>query len=101
MLGGFVRADEEHWDVTSIAFFQNGVLVDVYFSQNGAKFSQQWRYGGLRFFAEMASGARIKSDVARAAGCEPRVFGRVARAHGFPSSASRSSGVFAKSDMAG
>jgi hypothetical protein len=75
MFGSFVRPDEDHGDVPSITLFQNGVLVDVHFSQGSAKFAQQRRDGGLGFFAKVAAGTRIERDIARATGSEPDIFG--------------------------
>src|SRR5215472_14269202 len=82
MLGGFVRADEDYRDDQSIALFQNGIFVDVDFTEDSAKFLEQRRDGGFGFFAKMAARPRVERNVAWAAGRELRVFGRVARAHG-------------------
>ena len=57
MLGGFVRADENDRNVPSIALFQNGVFVDVHFTEDSAKFAEQGRDGGLCFFAKVTAGA--------------------------------------------
>jgi hypothetical protein len=57
-----------------MAFFKNGVFVDVDFPEDRAKFAEQGRDGSLGFFAKMTAGTRIECDVPRAACREPRVF---------------------------
>ena len=65
MLGGFVRADENHGDVPSIALFQDRVFVDVDFAEHKAKFAEQRRDGRLGFFAKMTPGTRVERDIPR------------------------------------
>ena len=81
MLGGFVRTDENHGDVPSVAFFQNSIFVDVHFAENGAELAEQRGNGGLGFFAKVTAGARIERNAAWAAGRELRIFRGTARAH--------------------
>ena len=82
MLRGFAPGDENHRNVPSKALLQSGIFVDVDLAQRGAKFAQQGRDSGLCLLAKMASRSCVQRDVARTAGREPRIFGRVARAHG-------------------
>ena len=82
MLRRFVLADENYRDIPSIALLEKRIFVDVDLVQSGPEFAQQGCDGGFGFLTKVTSGTRIQSDVARAAGLEPNVFGRVVCAHG-------------------
>ena len=82
MLRGLVLADENYRDIPSIALSENRIFVDVDLVQRGLEFAQQGCDGGFGFLTKVTSTARVQSDVVGAAGRQPRVFGRVVRAHG-------------------
>ena len=82
MLGGLVLPDEDYRDIPSVALPENRIFVDVDLLQGGSEFAQQGCDGGFGFLTKVTSGTRVQGDVARATGLEPRVFGRVVRAHG-------------------
>src|SRR6266850_119707 len=69
--GSFHQASQR--DSASRICLQNFILIHIYFVQNRAKLAQDRRDRGLRFVAEMASRARIQSDIARPG---PHVAGR-------------------------
>lgn len=71
MLRGFACADENHWNVPAVAFFEDRIFLDVDFAKDRAELAKQRRDGGLRFLAEMTSGARVQGNVARSASSEP------------------------------
>jgi hypothetical protein len=50
--------------------------------QRGPEFGQHGGDNGFGFLAKVASRARVQSDVSRATGGKPSIFGRVVRAHG-------------------
>ena len=82
MLGGLVLPDENHRDIPSIARCENRVFVDVDLVQRGPEFAQHRGDDGFGLLTKVTSRARVQSDVSRATGRQPRVFGRVVRAHG-------------------
>ena len=81
MLGGFAGANEDHWNVPSVTFFENCIILDIHFSQRRPEFAQQIRYRFLGFFSKMAARPRIESDFARARGGQTRVLRMIF--HGF------------------
>lgn len=74
MLGHFPCAHKNDWNVPTVSLFENRVVLDVYFMQRGAKFTQQGRDGRLSFFAKMAARSRIERHLARTRDRETRVF---------------------------
>jgi hypothetical protein len=83
MLGGFVRADENHWNIPSVAFYQDGIPVDVYLAQRSAKFGKQRHNRRLGFVAKMTARTSVESNVTLARGGQSRVFGMSAHGFGF------------------
>ena len=82
MLRGLVLADENYRDIPSIALPENRIFVNVDLLQGGSEFAQQGCDGGFGFLTKVTSRSRVQSDVSRATGHKPRVFGRVVGAHG-------------------
>ena len=80
MLSGFVRADEHHRDVPTVAPCKFWILIDIHFSKFGAKFAKQWLEQGFRVLAEVAPWAGVESDLERVSGDQARILGR--DAHG-------------------
>ena len=66
MLGGFSRAQKNDRDVVVVAGAKVRVFVDIDFREARAEFFQQGSDLRLGLFAEVAAGARIDRDVARA-----------------------------------
>ena len=83
MLRRFVLADEDHRDVPPAAILQNRILINVHFSQDKTEFAQNRRDGRFRLVAKMATGTRVKCDVAGPATGQSRVFRGVAHGLGF------------------
>ncbi len=83
MLRRFVLADEDHRDVPPVAILQNGILINVHFAQDKTEFAQNRRDGRFRLVAKMATGTRVKCDVAGPATGQSRVFRGVAHGLGF------------------
>ena len=82
MLGGLVLPDEKDRDIPSIALGENRIFVDVDLVQRGPEFAQHGGDDGFGFLTKVTSRARVQSDVSRATGRKPSIFGRVVRAHG-------------------
>ena len=83
MLGGLVLPDENDRDIPSIALGENLIFVDVDLVQRGPEFAQHGGDDGFGFLTKMTSRARVQSDISRATGRKPRIFGPVVRAHGW------------------
>ncbi len=83
MLRRFVLADEDHRDVPRVAILQNGILINVHFAQDNTEFAQNRRDSRFRLVAKMATGTRVKCDVARPTAGHSRVFRGVAHGLGF------------------
>src|SRR5260370_13465192 len=65
MFGGFVRADEDHGNIPTVALPEHRIGIYIDFAKGSAEFAQEWRDGRLGLVAEVASGTRVESNVAR------------------------------------
>lgn len=74
MLGGFARADEDHWNIQPVTLFENRVLIDIYLTQHSAELGQQRCDGRLGLCAKMAARPRVESHFARTRGGQARIF---------------------------
>lgn len=83
MFRGLVLPDENDRDIPSIALGENLIFVDVDLVQRGPEFAQHGGDDGFGFLTKMTSRARVQSDISRATGRKPRIFGPVVRAHGW------------------
>lgn len=81
VFGRFARANEDYGNVQPITLFENRIPFDVHFAKHSAAFAQQWCYGRLGFFAEVAARPRIQGDFARARGSQPPIL--LMPLHGF------------------
>ncbi len=75
MLRRFPLADEDHGNIPTVALLQDRIVIDIDFAESGAEFLQERRDGGLGFVADVASGSRVESNVARPGSGQPGVFG--------------------------
>jgi hypothetical protein len=64
MLRRFLLANEDHWNIPTIALLEDRIGIYIHFAEGGAEFSQERRDGRLGFVAEVASGTRVESNVA-------------------------------------
>jgi hypothetical protein len=78
MLRCFPLADEDHRNIPPVALLQDRIGIYIHFSEFGAEFAQEWRDGRLSFIAQVASTARIESNVTRAGSGKTGVFGMIA-----------------------
>ena len=78
MLRRFFVADEDHRNIPTVALLQNRIGIYVDFPERSAEFLQERRDGSFGFVAEVASRARVESNVAGAADGEAGVFGMCA-----------------------
>lgn len=83
MFRSLVLPDENDRDIPSIALGENLIFVDVDLVQRGPEFAQHGGDDGFGFLTKMTSRARVQSDISRATGRKPRIFGPVVRAHGW------------------
>jgi len=58
-----------------VALLQNRVVINIDFAEGGTDFAQERGDRGLGFVAKVASGTRVKCDVAWTGGGEPSIFG--------------------------
>ena len=82
VLCGLVFPDENYRDIPSIALCENRIFVNVDLVQRGPEFAQHRGDDGFGFLTKVTSRSRVQSDVSRATGHKPRVFGRVVCALG-------------------
>ena len=74
MLRGFARANENHWNVQTVAFFENCVLFDIHFAQRSGEFCAGAAPTAVfSFLAKMATRPRVKGDLTRASSGQARV----------------------------
>jgi len=83
MLRRFAVPDENHRNIPSIAFFQNGIFIHVHFVKHRAKLAQNRYDLGLCLVAKMAARARVQRDVPRPAPRQPQIFRGIAHGWGF------------------
>ncbi len=67
MLGGFLLADEEHWDIPTVALLQQRIIIYIDLAEDRAEFAQERRDGGLSFVAEVTPRPGVERDVERTA----------------------------------
>ncbi len=67
MLRGFLRADEEHRNIPTVALPKDRIVIYVDLSQNSAEFSQEGRDGSLSFVAKVTARTSVERDVEWAA----------------------------------
>src|SRR5260370_17491736 len=75
MLRRFSLADENHWNIPTVALLQDRIGVYIDFPESGAEFPQERLNGGLGFVAEVAPGTRVESNVAGPGSAKAGVFG--------------------------
>lgn len=66
MLSSFFLADENHRNVPTVALLQDWIGIYIDFPKRSAEFFQERRDGSFGFVAEVASRARVESNVAGA-----------------------------------
>jgi len=75
MLCRFPLADEDYRNIPAVALLKDRIGIYIHFSECGAEFLQERRDGRLGFVAEVASGTRIESNLARSGSGKAGVFG--------------------------
>src|SRR5712691_11917399 len=75
MLRRFPLSDEDHRNIPTVALLQDRIGIYIDFPEGRAEFSQERRDGRLGFVAEVASGTRVESNVARPGSGKAGVFG--------------------------
>ena len=65
MLGEELGADENYGDVVVVALEEDGVIIDIDFTEGGACGGEDRGHGGFGFFTEMAAFAHVHGDIAR------------------------------------
>jgi hypothetical protein len=75
MLRRFSLADENHWNIPTVALLQDRIGVYIDFPESDAEFPQERLNGGLGFVAEVAPGTRVESNVAGPGSGKAGVFG--------------------------
>jgi hypothetical protein len=68
MLGEKLRADENYRYVVVVALEEDGIIVNIHFTERGACGSKDGGHSGFGFFAKMTALAHVHGDVSRA--CE-------------------------------
>src|SRR5258708_16126630 len=67
MLCGFLLADEEHWDIPTVALHQQRIIIYIDLSEDRAEFPQERHDGGLGFVAKVTPRTRVERDVEQTA----------------------------------
>ena len=75
MLRRFLLTDEDHRNIPTVALLQDRIRIYIDFPEGGAEFSQERRDGRLGLVAQVASGTRVESNVARPGSGKAGVFG--------------------------
>jgi hypothetical protein len=75
MLRRFPPANEDHWNIPTIALLEHSIVINIDLPEGGAEFSQERRDGILGFVAEVAPGARVEGHVAGPGSGKAGVFG--------------------------
>lgn len=75
MLGSFLRADENDRNIPAVALFQDRIVINIDFAEDGVEFRQNRGDRGFGFLAKVASWTRVESDVAWAGSGKAGVFG--------------------------
>ena len=78
MLRRLPLADKDHRNIPTVALLEDGIIINVDFSEGGAELSQERRDDSLGFLAEVAPRTGVQSYVAGAASSETDVFGKSA-----------------------
>jgi hypothetical protein len=68
-------ANKNHRNVPTVALLQDRIGIYIDLPEDSAEFSQERRDGRLGFVAEVASGTRVQSNVARPGSGKAGVFG--------------------------